>query len=253
MSLVDFASDPDGAARRIDAWVGQQTHDLIPQLIKPGVLGADTRLVLVDALYLKAAWPTPFGGPEPGAFHLADGSTVRVPMMLRGKGMGPHRQPDRHAVVRLPYLSRDLAMTVIVPDPGRFAAVSSAVAAHGVRPFLGGVARAYEVTMPSFRVDTSADMTALLRTRAPLPFSDAADLSGITRQESLQIAEVLHQAVVQVDRNGTVAAAATAVGTTSSSAEITVPLTVDRPFLFVIHETAHDTPLFVGRVVDPRS
>jgi serpin B len=83
-------------------------------------------------------------------------------------------------------------------------------------------------------------------------FGDGADFSRMTEQDRLHISFVLHQTFIAVDEDGTEAAAATAVGMTSSAVLQSHELVLDRPFLFVIHDTAHGTPLFVGRVADPR-
>jgi serpin B len=256
MAVVDFEDDPGGATRRIDRWVGEQTHRLIPRLIPDGVLTELTRLVLVNAVYLKAAWWRPFDAPRPGTFHRPDGSTVRVPMLSGGPGAEvPGHRGDGYRTARLGYLARDLAMTLIVPDEGRFADVEGVIRRKGVRALLEGRGSTYALTMPSFRMRTSAELAPLFAAAgAPVPFSDDADFTGITRDTALSISNVVHQAVVDVDRNGTVAAAATAVVASASSAHRPPPdLVADRPFWFVVHDTTYSTPIFVGRVTDPIS
>lgn len=255
MAVVDYEDDAAGATQQIDAWVSQQTHDLIPSLIPPGVLDASTRLVLVNALYLKAAWWQPFDPPRDRLFRLADGTTASVPMVSGGVGADAvgHRG-DGYRTARLDYLSHDLAMTLVVPDAGRFDEVEATLRKQGFRALLSRAGRHYAVTMPTFKVRTTAELSDLLKAAgAPLPFSDDADFGAITRDEALQIAHVIHEAVVDVDRNGTVAAASTAVVAIASSASTPPePLVVDRPFWFVIHDTTFHTPVFVGRVTDPR-
>jgi serpin B len=252
MRLVDYAGDAAGAIDTINAWVSDRTHDLIPALVPAGAVDPMTRLVLVNALYLLAQWTTPFADPTPGAFHLADGSTATVPMMARGEAVG--RRGDGWTVATLSYVAKDLAMTLVVPDAGRLDEVGATVAAHGVAPFVAEAGpTSYDVTMPVFSVDSSVMLGDLLaKAGAPLPFSDDADFSGMTEDDALHISQVVHQAVVKVDQHGTQAAAATAVIMEATSAHLAEPLVVDRPFLFVIHDQRFGTPLFVGRVTDPR-
>jgi serpin B len=110
--------------------------------------------------------------------------------------------------------------------------------------------------MPTWSVTAQAPLRDLLSGLGmPLAFTDAADFSGMTTDVPLEVADVLHQAVVRVDQHGTEAAAATAVvmGATSAVAPPPVTVVVDRPYLYVIHDLERATPLFVGRVVDPRS
>lgn len=254
--MVDFA-DSEPARRAINSWTSERTRERIPEIVPEGVLDADSRLVLVNALYLKAPWAEPFWGRSTADadFHLADGTTVPVPTMrlaLHSRtGSG-----DCWRSLRLDYAGGRAAMTVLLPEPGRLAELEALLAA-GVwdvlldTPVTGRV----DVSLPRWTMRTGSRLAApLAQLGMPTAFTDAADFSGMTAEEELKISEVLHEVFVAVDEAGTEAAAATAV-VMARAAGIPAPpepFVVDRPFLFVIHDVEHGTPLFVGRVADPR-
>ncbi|MFI5255606.1 MAG: serpin family protein, partial [Candidatus Limnocylindrales bacterium] len=117
LRLVDYARDPDAARKLINAWVAVHTERRIPELLAPGTVDDLTRLALVNAIYLKAPWVTPFDPSltKPDAFTRADGTTVQVPMM-HGGGELPYAEGAGWQAVELPYVGGSLAMDVIVPD-----------------------------------------------------------------------------------------------------------------------------------------
>lgn len=258
MRTVDFKTASGRARELINDWTAEQTADKIPELIPDGVLSALTRLVLVNALYLKAPWETPFEKQltAPGDFHLSDGSVVQVDLMRAMMEGTPVRTGEGFRAVRLPYAGRRLAMTVVLPDEGRLEAVERRLARDGVGTLLGsGGSGGADVTLPRWTFRTaSALKDALVALGMPTAFDEAlADFSGMTDDEPLHIDAVLHEVFIAVDEEGTEAAAATAVVMNTTSAPVTEPFVVDRPFLFVIHDERYATPLFLGRVSDPRA
>ena len=254
--LVDYRADADAARTRINAWTSTRTHGRIPKLIPSGVLDDFTRLVLVNAIYLKAPWEQPFTPALTGdaPFTRGDGSRVTVKMMRQsdlttGYAAGPGWQ-----VVGLAYAGSQLAMAVIVPDPGRLGALERSLDGVALRGMLTGLApTVVSLSLPRWTFRTQADLKAvLIALGMPTAFTDKADFSGMTTDEQLLIAAVLHEAFVAVDEEGTEAAAATAVVMQELSAPIhQVEVTADRPFLFVIHDVETGTPVFIGRVADP--
>lgn len=256
MRLVDYSADAEAARRQINAWTGAQTHDRIPELVPPGVLDYLTRLVLVNAIYLKAPWEEPFptAVTTPGTFTRADHSSVTTPMMhgdLRAAGYssGPGWQ-----AVDLPYAGSQVAMAIVVPDTDGVAALERNLNGAALNKLLTGFAStALILDLPrwTFRTQTSVK-DQLKGLGMPTAFTDRADFGGMTTQAQLMIKDVLHEAFIAVDEAGTEAAAATAVVVQESSAPAApVTVTVDRPFLFVVHDVETATPLFLGRVNDP--
>ena len=253
LRLVDYKRDAEAARQAINAWVDDQTEQRIPELLVPGVLTSDSRLALVNAIYLKAPWQTAFSAEAtaPAAFTRADGSTVDVPMMQVGEAM-PYAAGTGWRAVEIPYVGGSLAMTVIVPDD--LAAFEAALTADELTSITGALADApVALTLPTFSIETKAQLGDVLAALGmPTAFSDAADFSGITTAEQLVIDEVIHQANIDVDEKGTEAAAATAVVMRAGSAPAEpVTLRVDRPFLFALRDVPTGAILFLGRVGDP--
>ena len=256
LTVVDYA-DSDAARAAINDWTSERTHERIPEIVPDGVLDEETLLVLVNALYLKAAWSDPFHetSTTDAAFHLADGTVVQVPTMLGYVGAQVGAGEGWRSA-RLPYVGGTLAMTVVLPDRGRLADVEALVAERDWSAVLDAPSHErLELRLPRFTVRAAARLGELLAALGmPTAFTDDADFSGLTVDEPLKISEVLHEAFVAVDEEGTEAAAATAVVMQRAGAmpQPPVPFVVDRPFLFAIHDLASGAPLFVGRVLDPR-
>jgi len=254
--MVDFA-DTASARGAINSWTAERTRERIPEILPAGALDADSRLVLVNALYFKAPWAEPFWerSTADATFHLADGTDVPVPTMrlaLHARtGAG-----DCWRSLRLDYAGGRVAMTVLLPEPGRLAELEALLAA-GVWDVLLDTPESgrVDVALPRWTIRSGSPLAGPLAVLGmPTAFTDEADFSGMTPDEDLKISEVMHEVFVTVDEAGTEAAAATAVVMARAAGIPTPPepFVVDRPFLFVIHDVEHGSPLFVGRVADPR-
>ncbi|MBL7496580.1 serpin family protein [Frankia sp. CNm7] len=256
MRIVDYVDQQarEGAAKEINAWVSERTHERIPELVASGDLTELTRLVLVNAIYLRAPWLTPFQEAQPAPFTRADGSVVQAPTMsLVAAQLGYATGPGWQAV-DIPYVGGQLAMAVVLPDPGRLAAVEAGLDGSALRGLLTGFRPAMvDLDLPRWKFRRRAYLGEPLEALGMrTAFTGDADLSGMTTAEHLLIDKVIHEAFIAVDEQGTEAAAATAVIARALSAVATeAHVTVDRPFLFVIHDRETAAPLFVGRVVDP--
>jgi serpin B len=253
VQLVDFRSETEAARRLINAWVNEQTRQRIPELLQPGVLDEMTRLALVNAIYLKAAWQNPFEEEltSDGRFALTDGSRITVPMMSLLEPL-PYARGDEWEAVELPYVGGSLAMTVIVPDD--IAAFEGSLDPDVLASVVGALQeRSVQLSFPRFGIETKTELGEVLAALGmPTAFTDMADFSGITTDYPLAISAVVHQANIDVDEAGTEAAAATAVIIGAVSAPIVdVTLDVDRPFLFALRDKPTGAVLFLGRVMDP--
>lgn len=256
VQLVDYVDDTEGARRTINSWVADRTADRIEELIASGVLSPMTRLVLTNAVYLKAPWETPFdeGATAPGRFTGLDGTTTEVDLMAVDDSFRYARVGDVQAV-ELPYLGGELAMLVIVPDAGSFARVSSSVDGAFVDDVVGALQPTQlRLRMPGFEFTTQVGLVPVLRSLGMEEAfdPDVADFSAMTTEDRLFVSDVVHEAFIAVDEAGTEAAAATAVvmDLTAAPAE-PVELTIDRPFLLAIRHTAAGALLFAGHVVQP--
>ena len=251
--LVDYKTAPEAARRLINGWVSDQTEQRIRELLGQGTIDELTRLVLVNAIYLKAAWQAPFdeSATVPARFTTIDGATPDVPTMHMSEELR-YASGAGWQAVELPYVGGKLAMDVILPADLR--AFDASLDATLLASIVGGLAETQVIlSLPRFKAETHVDLSKTLAGLGmPTAFTDAADFSGITKDEQLQITAVIHQANIDVDEHGTTAAAATAVvvGRTSLPAN-QATMTVDHPFLFALRDLETGALLFLGRITDP--
>jgi len=256
MWMADYAEDPEGARRDINDWVAEHTREHITELLPEGSITDLTRLTLTNAVWFKAPWPEELDDAGSQPFTTAAGKQVDA-SMLTTSGQLAYQQGEGWQAVTLPYAGDDLAMTLLVPDAGELGTVEAALDGELLaQVLLEGEAAAVDLTLPRFDLDQrSAVGEALRGLGVTEPFQTETDFAPMTDDpaaQPLRLDDVLHQATVTVDEHGTEAAAATAaVFTTTSGMVAEHELAIDRPFLFVIHDVAAGTPIFLGRVTDP--
>jgi len=250
---VDFAGDPAGAARMINSWAASSTGNLIRDLMPPGALNKFTRLVLADAVYLKARWQYPFehSMTHPQSFFTPNNRTVTAQFMSRMPVLLPYAAGETYQAVELPYRNSSLSMLLVMPSAAtqsRFASgLNPAAIEASLRP------RLLVLSMPRFDLVTHAQLNGVLAALGmPLAFSRQADFSGISKQVSLQIQAVEHGAEVRVDEAGTVAGAASGISLTPTLAvRPATRLVLDHPFLALIRDRRTGAILFAAHVTDP--
>jgi serpin B len=252
---VDFAQAPDEAVTAINRWVAQATRDKIKDVLSSGRLHPMTRVLLANAIYFKARWQEPFvdGATRPEPFHLLSGSSVPVPMMHQGGRFASARHRELHAL-QLPYSGGKLSMIVLLPDKGKFEQVSRELnASHLEGVFAAMEPRQTQLSLPKFRVESTFMLAAPLRALWVIRAFEKGDFSRVSPEPGFFLSEVIHKTFVDVDEKGTEAAAVTLPMLAGSAPpRELVQFHVDRPFLFVIRDLPTGTPLFMGRVVDPR-
>ena len=252
MAAVDYA-DPEAVRQRINAWVASRTNDRITDLVPSGALSTLTRLVLVNAMYLKADWAVPFNAAftQDRPFRLASGKKVDVPTMSMGVAL-PVAHGDGYRAIELPYDGDRLAMLIVVP--GDLAAFEAGLTSDAYDAIVGSLEQdTVALTMPTFSARTRLGLAEPLQALGITDMFDPAlaDLSGISPEPGLHVDAAVHQAFVKVAEQGTEAAAATAIGDTGTSGPPPA-FKVDRPFLWCIRDRATGSILFMGRVTDPR-
>lgn len=258
LNAVDFRQDPDGAAETIDAWVQQKTEDRIKNLIPKGSLDPDTRFVLVNAVYFNAAWQSKFqaASTAPAPFTKADGSVVQVSMM-HDDSERPYLEGDGFQAVELAYDGGEMSMLVIAPSKGTFASFESGLTGQRVLDMLAGLrSREVKLAFPKTKLDGTFELTPALQAMGMKKAFDssAADFTGIAH-DSLFVKAVLHKTFLDLDENGTEAAAATAVvgGTTSAPVDPPAVMDVDRPYILAIVDRETKTLVFLGRIMEPKT
>jgi serpin B len=253
---VDFAKAADEAVKVVNDWVAAATRDKIRNVLSPGLLHPMTRVLLANAIYFKARWEEPFfeGGTKPEPFHLLNGGAVPVPMMHNGGCFATARHRELQAL-QLPYSGGNLAMVVLLPDAGTFERVVKELnASHLEGLFAAMEPRQTQLSLPKFRVESSFMLAAPLRALWIIRAFEKGDFSRVSSEPGFFLSEVLHKTFVDVDEKGTEAAAVTMPMLAGSALpRDIVQFHVDRPFLFIIRDLPTGTPLFMGRVVDPRS
>lgn len=261
LRLADFKNNAESERVKINNWVQEQTNDKIKDLLAPGAVHSGTRLVLTNAIYFKAAWAEPFqqGLTSKADFHLYNGQAISVDMMRSVEKYRLYEAENFKAAV-LPYAGSQMSMVLILPDEGKLKLVEQMLAGSvfgNVIPAmaLSGEFRKLDLQLPRFRMETDFSLARTLKNMGmPTAFSNAADFSGMTDAESINIDDVIHKAFVAVDEKGTEAAAATGITMRATSVpppETPVPFICDRPFLLVIQHNDSNAILFMGRVSDP--
>ncbi|MET1005865.1 MAG: serpin family protein [Propionibacteriaceae bacterium] len=249
---LDFAADPDRARRHVNDWVSDQTDERIEHIIPPDLIRPDTRMVLANALHLKAGWREALTEIADGPFRTPD-SAVTTPR-LQGQVLGSRHTSGHWDSARIPCAGDELAMTVILPTTDISTLLAQLTAADLALLLAGPAPMTVDLTLPAFTYGTKLPLTEVLKELGmPRAFSPQAEFPGITAQETLMLDEALHQGWVAVDQNGMEAAAATVVTMVPVSAGPPADrtLVLDRPFLFCLHDTSMGTPLMMGVVNNP--
>ena len=258
IELVDFERQSTVACRQINDWVGRKTQGLICDLAQPGQFTHDTRLALCNAIYFKGTWVTRFNreATSPGPFTVAKGHTVTVPMMFQTVKLRCHRSREA-TVFSLPYAGNDFSMVICLPAAvDGLGDIENQLNLERCAQWLGSldgeVGTEFELSLPRFKLSSRLDLTKRLSVMGMRSAFDevAADFSGMCEANDLFLSDMMHQAFVEVNEEGTVAAAASMDSFLRRSSGPT-PLMVDHPFLFLIQDRRSGTILFLGRVVDP--
>ncbi len=254
--LVDFETAAEAARQAINGWVSDQTEQRIRELLAKGILDDQTRLVLVNAIYLKAAWANPFESKAtvPAPFTGLDGTSSQVATMHETAEL-PYAEGAGWRAVELPYVGGSLAMDVIVPDDfERFTAKLDASTFEAIVAGLAGRQPQVSLSLPTFGTETLARLDGALKSLGMVdPFDPGrADFSGMTAEEQLYITAVVHQANIDVNEQGTEASAATAVVVGRTSAPLDqVTFNVDHPFVFALRDLPTGAIVFLGQITAP--
>jgi serpin B len=256
---VDYKTNPEGARIKINDWVSRETKEKIKDILNPGDISNLTRLVLTNAIYFKGKWQTEFDKnlTNDEDFYLINGQKTKVKMMFQ-KNTFNYYENDDLQLLEIPYKGNKISMVIILPKVGKFKTVENMMDEKKLQEWLkSATEKEVKAYIPRFKFTQRFDLSEDL---SKMGMEDAfdenkADFSGINgRKNDLYISKVIHKAFVDVNEEGTEAAAATAVIIFTKSAPIIekpVIFKADHPFIFLVRDKEASSILFMGRVMDP--
>ena len=263
VSEVDY-SNPEKAAEIINSWVENQTNNLIHNLVPPSAIDPFlTMLILTNAIYFKGTWEIQFDedNTTDRPFTMSSGETINVPTMCltNTQDVFNYTETNEMQILELPYSGGEISMLIFLPREGYD--LSNVLEYLDKDTFSDLIEsmnlREVDIYLPKFKIETPLYKLKdyLIDLGMPTAFSSNADFSGIDGNKDLFISKVLHKAFIEVNEEGTEAAAATAVimertidGGGSSSR---VTFDCDHPFMFIIYHKHSNTILFMGNVDNP--
>jgi len=263
---LDFRKDAAGATQHINKWVAEQTRDRIRDLIPAGALNEMTRLVLANAIYLKAPWADEFSGAatKPQPFHVLGGAPVDVPMMRKEDHNFGYAKRNGFTAVTIPYSGKELQFAVLVPDEvNGLRTLESKLNADMLTQCAKLEEHDVDLSLPKFKFEPPtialADRLQALGLKLAFDQPRGANFDKIAPRKPndyLYLSQVFHKTFIAVDEKGTEAAAATTAVMMATSAIVRrsppIEVKVDRPFVYAIQHVPSGACLFLGRVNDPR-
>ena len=259
LTQLDYAKRPESARKTINNWVEDQTAGKITDIIPGGALGKDTKMVLTNAVYFKAAWQEEFKAEDTAErpFWITPEKSADVKTMHRRSKELNYAKLDNAQMIEMPYKDGRFSMLVLLPDKNSSVeALEAAMDAANLAQWSAAMRPAeVEIFMPKFKQESSYDLSSTLAALGMPSAFDAgtADFSGITGNRDMAISGVLHKTFVEVSEEGTEAAAATAVIVMRASLapQERVIFNADRPFVYIIRDNATGAALFIGRYARP--
>ncbi|WP_299239228.1 serpin family protein [Sulfurihydrogenibium sp.] len=254
---VDYKTNPEGARIKINNWVSKETKEKIKDILNPGDITSLTRLVLTNAIYFKGKWQTEFDkmATRDEDFYLINGQKTKVKMMYQ-KNTFNYYENDDFQLLEIPYKGDKVSMVIILPKVGKFKTVENMMDEKKLQEWLKNAMKTeVKVYIPRFKFTQGFNLSNVL---SDMGMKDAfspgaADFSGINGEKNdLYITSVIHKAFVEVNEEGTEAAAATAVVMDTKALLIEeLVFKADHPFIFLIRDKKTGSILFMGRVMDP--
>lgn len=254
---VNFKSEAEAARLAINTWVEAATKSKIKDLLPSGAVDYDTALVLVNAIYFKGLWKEKFNPNVTSlqTFHMTKEVTKEIQMMYKQSHFKINTQcSDLNAnAIEIPYKGGKTSMVILLPYeidglPKLEAALTPSKFSDVVAGFESELV---DLSLPRFKIEHSVSLKKTLEKMGVRElFSSTADLSGIDGKQQLTVSAALHKAFVEVNEEGTEAAAATGMVMMARCAIMGIPFTIDHPFMFFIRSHDPDVVLFAGSVRD---
>ena len=257
---LNFQDESEEARATINAWVAENTQGKIVGLIPAGHIHPLSRLVLTNAIYFKGTWENEFDREltEEEEFFAADGRTVAVPMMVKtgDEAWFPYLEKGDLQILKMPYQGVNVSLLILLPGNKDLDSLERSISAEKLLQWREELReQRVDIYIPRFRFSAKYFLNEnLTRMGMPTAFSETADFSGLSPRGGLFISFVIHQAYIDVNEEGTEAAAATAVGVSEGIGDLEDEIPVfraDHPFIFMITDDQTGLILFLGRFSQP--
>ncbi|MCC7570705.1 DUF333 domain-containing protein [Candidatus Micrarchaeota archaeon] len=260
---LDFVQNTENSRIIINEWVENETENKIKNLLGEGTIKQDTRLVLTNGVYFKGNWATEFDPTQTKQkdFYVDSNTIVKTDMMQMLDNEFRYMENENMQMLELPYSGDEISMLIILPIGNELSDIETELTNENLKLWKSQMSRTKidELYLPKFKVETDYLMNEDLEAMGmPTAFSMDADFSGMTGNYELYISKVIHKAFVEVNEEGTEAAAATAVVMDRkfiSGQEQTekIIFNANRPFIFMIQDKETGSILFIGRMSNPSS
>lgn len=250
---LDFSEAPDESRIIINDWVEEKTNDRIKDLFPPNAINRDVVLVLTNAIYFKGNWLIEFDeeGTKKEEFHVSPTESVEVDMMSLQEERFNYTETYDMQVLELHYTGKDVSMILILSKENNLAHVESTLSCNELGVLTERLKESVvDVYLPKFKLETKYFMKQdLIEMGMPTAFTPSANFTGITEVEVLFIDKVIHQAFIEVNEEGTEAAAATGVVIPRGATQPKKVFRADHPFIFIIRDRVTGIILFMGRIM----
>lgn len=254
---VDY-SNAEEAASIINSWVEENTNGKIEDLILPSDINPLTRLILTNAIYFKGDWLYQFDADLTSNmnFKTSPGNNVSVPMMQFSDSDFElnFTETDDLKILELPYKGDKLSMIILLPNDNDISVVEDNLNYTNYKNWIGSLYKTeVNVVLPKFKHETEYSLKEkLIQMGMVIPFTESADFSGMTGVPDLFIDKVKHKAFIEVNEEGTEAAAATSVHMKLTAVIEGKEFHADHPFIYLIQHKETDTILFIGKITNPQ-
>ena len=253
---LDFIGDTEGSRKTINGWVEGKTREKIKDLIPRGAIDGQTRLVITNAIYFKGQWVKQFDlkNTQQSEFRVTPDKAVKVQMMNLRDAKFKYTEDETVQILELPYAGEELSMLILLPKEDSPDNVESILTAQRIDEWRASIKEEeVDVYLPRFKLETKYGLGETFKDLGMRQAFDPgqADFSGMTGWRDLFISSIIHQAFVEVNEEGTEAAAATGVIVTLTAMPTKKIFMADHPFIFIIMDRTTGAILFLGRVANP--
>jgi len=253
---LNFAKNVE-AAEIINTWIEEQTNDKIKDMISPSSLSDYTKLVLTNAIYFKGMWSIPFDTENTYTtdFELTADDAIQIDMMSESGSDYNYTETNDLQIIELQYTGDNLSMIVVLPKENNVSIAESSLSTDNLAQWKNSLyVEEVDIEIPKFKFEKKYSLNDLLRSMGIIDafIPDVADFSKMDGTNTLFISEAIHQSFVEVNEEGTEAAAATAIIMEATAfPDEPKKFIADHPFVFLIQHKETGAILFMGRVTNP--